>query len=271
MQQQPQLQLDDPHSLHLNNPTSTGESIDPPSTLSPHINHTPITTSTPTTSVLPLYLATGATLLTAGVAFGIRLGNRQAAQIEADNPPPPATSTRTTARPPPPITPQQRAAAFRATLGALGLGTVLCGALGVGLVWGMGRWLDVGDTKAFAVRMDRVVSEQRVRWLGSMVSCAIHILCGECSGLMRECDLQFCRADVLYGQSTTNIPSRLTMPCTHNHAPNKPLHHHSLYLTLPSLMCRVRLHLCSDLIAAFPGCWTANVARQHSVGRLDTR
>ena len=132
----------------------------------------------PATPVLNLYLAAGAVLLTAGVAFGIRLGNRQAAQIEQDNPPPKATSK--LHKPPPPITPQQRAAAFRATLGALGLGTALCGGFGVCLVWGLGRYWGVKDTKEFAVRMDGVVSEQRMKWLGSMVSAHAHwiLWCG---------------------------------------------------------------------------------------------
>ena len=118
-------------------------------------------------SVLNLYLGAGAALLTVGVALGIRLGNRQAAQLERDNPPP--THTPRTKQPPP-ITPQQRQAAFRATIGALGLGTVLCACFGGALVYGVGRYWNVSDTKEFAVRMDSVVADQRRRWLGSMVS-----------------------------------------------------------------------------------------------------
>ena len=48
---------------------------------------------------------------------------------------------------------------------------------------------------------------------------------------MRECDLQFCRADVpSHGQSTTNIPSRLTM--THTARPTAPTHYCCICLTL---------------------------------------
>ena len=191
--------------------------IHPPTTLLP-ASTIPLSTSSPPlptlavpSSVLNLYLGVGATLLTIGVAFGIRLGNRQAAQLERDNPPP-TTTART--KQPPPITPQQRKAAFRATIGALGLGTLLCAGFGGVLVYGMGRYWGVTDTKEFAVRMDSVVADQRRKWLGSMVSQHVipHIDMHSGSGVMRDCDLLFCRADVpSHGQSTTNIPSRLTM------------------------------------------------------------
>ena len=131
---------------------------------------TPVSVSVPS-SVLNLYLGAGAVLLTVGVALGIRVGNRQAAQLERDNPPP-AHAPKT--KQPPPITPQQRKAAFRATLGALGLGTLLCAGFGGALVYGVGRYYGVSDTKEFAVRMDSVVAEQRRRWLGSLVSDTLH-------------------------------------------------------------------------------------------------
>ena len=161
-----------PHPHNDNHPTASQSThlIPIPSPDSAIPTTAQSTSPTVPSSVLNLYLGVGATLLTIGVALGIRLGNRQAAQLERDNPPPPATTTTARTRQPPPITPQQRKAAFRATIGALGLGTVLCAGFGGMLVYGMGRYWGVADTKEFAVRMDSVVADQRKRWLGSVVS-----------------------------------------------------------------------------------------------------
>ena len=144
----------------------------PTSAASSSANFAPPASLPVPSSVLHLYLGAGAVLLTVGVALGIRLGNRQAIQLERDNPPPPEQQQQRKGRLPPPITPQQRQAAFRATIGALGLGTVLCAGFGGALVYGMSRYWNVNDTKGFAARMDGVVSDQRRRWLGSMVSAA---------------------------------------------------------------------------------------------------
>ena len=145
---------------HLIQPPPTSTVLQPASSPS-------VSPSSPPSSILGPYLAAGAALLTVGVLFGVRLGNRQAAQLERDNPPPTHTLK---PRPQPPITPQQRTAAFRATIGALGLGTLLCAGFGSALVWGVGRYWAVNDTREFAVRMDSVVADQRRKWLGSMVS-----------------------------------------------------------------------------------------------------
>jgi len=123
-------------------------------------------------SYTPFYIASALSLAGLGMYYGLSYGDRQAQQLELDNPVPRQTARprRTKAEVEPAITPAQRRAAARGAMGALGLGTALCGAIGVVIVYGLSYRYQVDNVAQFTEKMKTTVSNASQKWISPFVS-----------------------------------------------------------------------------------------------------